>query len=253
MDLKLADKKVIIFGASKGIGKAIACAFATEKCELVLAARSKDLLSNVAQNCMDLGAKSVAIETVDVVNDDLSIFCKNLNQKYGTFDVVVHSIGTSLTSRNIFGGRKDYLESIDINALHAIELNSFLIPQMIKKHNNGRVIHVSSISAKMLRGNALYASSKAFLNAYITTAGRELAKHGICINSVMPGAVRFENSYWDIKVKANDPSVEDFLKHHQAIGRFGSPEEIASLVVFLASDKASFICGSNIEIDGGNM
>ena len=79
-------------------------------------------------------------------------------------------------------------------------MNSVLIPTMIER-GNGRVIHISSISAVMLRGNPLYASAKAFLNAYVTTVGRQLASTGVLLCSVMPGAVAFPGSYWDKFVK----------------------------------------------------
>ena len=138
------------------------------------------------------------------------------------------------------------------NAVAAIDMDSVLIPPMIKR-GSGKVIHVSSISAIMLRGNPLYASAKAFLNAYVTTVGRQLAPTGVTLCSVMPGAVAFEGSYWDKFIKEGHPRVEDYLRHHQAIDRFGTPEEVANLVVFLASEKSSFMPGANIPIDGANM
>ena len=173
-----------------------------------------------------------------------------LLEKYGVFDIVIHCVGSSLTNRDIFGS---WQEALNLNALHAIEMNSVLIPKMLENNIKGHVCHVSSISAINLRGNPTYASSKAFLNAYVVTVGRELANKGIVINGVMPGAVAFENSYWDKLSKENDPKVNDFLKHHQAINRFGTPEEIASVINFLISEEASFTSGSLVSADGGTM
>lgn len=253
MELNLKGKNVLVMGASKGIGRATAEAFASEGAKLTIVARSEDLLREVKNSCMEKGAQSVSCYPCDVTNEDMQKFGNALMEKEGVFDVVIHSIGTSLTSRNIFGGEKDWYDALRLDALHAIDMNSVLIPQMIENKIKGKVIHVSSISAEILRGNPLYASAKAYLNAYVTTAGRQLASQGICLNSVMPGAVAFENSYWDVKEKNNDPAVEEFLRQHQAIHRFGRPDEIANLIVFLASDKAEFICASNLPIDGGNM
>lgn len=253
MDLKLKSKNVLVMGASKGIGRGIAEAFAEEGTKLTLVARSADLLEEVKKTCLEKGAIDVECYSVDVTGEDMQKFGNKLMEERGVFDVVIHSIGTSLTSRNIFGGEKDWYEALRLDALHAIDMNSVLIPAMLEKEIKGKVIHVSSISAEMLRGNPLYASAKAYLNAYVTTAGRQLAPKGICLNSVMPGAVAFDNSYWDIKEKNGDPAVEEFLRQHQAIHRFGRPEEVADLVLFLASEKASFICASNIPVDGGNM
>jgi 3-oxoacyl-[acyl-carrier protein] reductase len=117
----------------------------------------------------------------------------------------------------------------------------------------GRVIHISSISAVMLRGNPLYASAKAFLNAYVTTVGRTFASSGVVISAVMPGAVAFPGSYWD-QYKVTDPvRCEDFLRHHQAANRFGTTKEIADVVLFMASEKASFMQAALVPVDGANM
>lgn len=246
-------KNVLVIGASKGIGKAIALEFAKENANVIAVARTEPLLIELEKECLELGASSFSYEAMNVTGKDSHILAKQLLDRYHHFDVIVHNVGTSLVSRNIHGGYIDYEEALRINALAAIDMNSVFIPHMIENNIKGHVIHISSISAQYLRGNPLYASSKAFLNAYVTTAGRELASKGIILNAVMPGAVAFEGSYWDKLIKEGNPKCEDYLKHHQAIGRFGRPEEIAPLVVFLASEKSSFMPGAVIDIGGGNM
>ena len=253
MNLNLNNKNILVIGASKGIGRVIALEFAKEKASIVAIARSKELLDELRKECLELGAPSFNYEVMDIVNDNRQELTKSLLDKYGHFDVVVHCVGTSLVSRNINGGYKDWEEALRVNALASLDMNSVIIPDMINNNIKGHIIHISSISAQYLRGNPLYASSKAFLNAYVTTAGRELASKGIILNAVMPGAVAFEGSYWDKLVKEGNPKCADYLRHHQAVGRFGTPEEIAPLVVFLASDKSSFMPGAVIDIGGGNM
>lgn len=253
MDLDLNNKNVLVVGASKGTGRAIALEFAKQKANVVAIARSKELLEALKKECLDLGASSFNYEVMDILDDNRQELTKSLINKYDHFDIVVHCVGTSLVSRDINGGYKDWEEALRINALASIDMNSVIIPDMIENNIKGHIIHISSISAQYLRGNPLYASSKAFLNAYVTTAGRELASKGIILNAVMPGAVAFEGSYWDKLIKDNDPKCADYLRHHQAVGRFGTPEEIAPLVVFLASDKSSFMPGAVIDIGGGNM
>ena len=105
----------------------------------------------------------------------------------------------------------------------------------------------------MLRGNPLYASAKAFLNAYVTTVGRAIASSGVVMSAVMPGAVAFPGSYWDQYQKTDIDRCEDFLKHHQAVGRFGTTKEIADMVLFLAGNQASFMQASIVPVDGANM
>lgn len=252
VDLGLENKTVLIVGASKGIGRAIANAFASEHCRIVAVARSEDLLKDLAQECLELGASSFASEAHDIMACDTRKLAERFLETYGVFQVVVHNVGGSLISRNGLGAAEDWIYALKFNALAAIDMNSVLIPPMIAQ-GKGHIVHVSSISAKMLRGNPLYASAKAFLNAYVTSVGRQIAASGVTLCSVMPGAVAFPGSYWDRFVQEGNPRVEDFLRHHQAVNRFGAPEEIANAVLFLASDKASFMQAANIPVDGGNM
>jgi 3-oxoacyl-[acyl-carrier protein] reductase len=252
MELNLKNKSVLVVGASKGIGKAIALGFAAEGSKLVIIARSKDIIEGVKKECLKVGAASCEAMVADITKEPRKV-AETCLKKFESFDVVVHCVGTSLVPRDIFGSEEDYLTALNENALASIQMNAVLIPDMISKGIKGHVVHVSSISAINLRGNPLYASSKAFLNAYVTSAGRQVAPKGICLNSVMPGAVTFPGGYWDAAIQAKEPKVQDFLSHHQAVGRFGEADEIANLVLFLASDKSSFIVASNLPIDGGAM
>ena len=252
MDLGLKNKNILIVGASKGIGRGIVKGFAQENCKIVAVARSEELLQEVKSEALENGAASFSYEVKDIMECDTTKFAEGLIGKYGVFDVVVHNVGGSLISRNHLGGAEDWNYALKFNAVAAIDMNSVLIPPMVER-GSGRVIHISSISAVMLRGNPLYASAKAFLNAYVTTVGRQLAPTGVLMCSVMPGAVAFEGSYWDKFVKEGNPRVDDFLRHHQAANRFGTPEEIANAVVFMASDKSSFMQATNIPVDGANM
>lgn len=252
MDLNLKNKKVLIVGASKGIGRGIVNGFAKENTNLVLVARTESLLQEVQKEALENGAITCTYVVEDIMKCDTKKFATELLARYEEFDVVIHNVGGSLVSRDHLAGAEEWEYALKFNALASIDMNSILIPPMIER-GYGRVIHISSISAVMLRGNPLYASAKAFLNAYVTTVGRQLAPTGVLLCSVMPGAVAFPGSYWDKFVKEGHPRVEDFLRHHQAVNRFGTPEEIANAVVFMASDKSSFMQAANIPVDGANM
>lgn len=252
MDLGLKDKKVLIVGASKGIGRGIVMGFAHENAHIVGVARTEELLKEVKEEAISEGAVSFEYEVSDIINGDCKALAQMLLEKYGLFDVIVHNVGTSLCGNNHLGASEDWIAALRTNALASIDMNSVFLPPMIER-GSGHVIHISSISAVMQRGNPLYATSKTFLNAYVTTVGRMLAPTGVVMCSVMPGAVAFEGSYWDKFIKEGHPRVQDFLRHHQAANRFGTPEEIANAVVFMASDRASFMQATNIPVDGANM
>lgn len=263
MDLKIENKNVLIVGASKGIGRAIALAFAKEGGNVTTIARDEELLKSLhCEMCEMSCGKCHTYYVRDMMIESNVEFIQNILNERGDFDIVVQNIGGSLVSRNALGTYEEWLEAWRFNAGLAIELNHKLIPPMVQ-HGWGRVIHISSISAEMLRGNPLYASAKAFLNAYVKTVGRQLADKGVVMSSVMPGAVAFEGSYWDIKSKDfNKPEsggksgveiCQDFLWHHQAANRFGTVEEIANVVLFMASEQCSFMQASCIPVDGANM
>ncbi len=252
MDLKLDKKLVLVVGASKGIGRGVVEGFAKEHCRIVAIARSEELLKQVKEEALSLGASSIQTEVHDIMKCDTKELAKKMLSQYGVFDIVIHNVGGSLVSKNYLGPAEEWEYALKFNALAAIDMNSILIPPM-EERMQGHIVHISSISAVMLRGNPLYASAKAFLNAYVTTVGRQLAPKGVFLCSVMPGAVSFPGSYWDKFVQEKHPRVEDFLRHHQASGRFGTPEEIANVVLFMASNKASFMPATNIPVDGANM
>ncbi len=252
MELGIKNKNVLIVGASKGIGRGITCAFAEEKAKIVAVARTESLMSEVKNECLKLGCPSFDYVIEDIMNCDTKKFAENLIEKYGDFDIVVHNVGGSLISRNPLGGADEWNYALKFNAVASIDMNSVLIPPMINK-KWGRVIQISSISAKMLRGNPLYASAKAFLDAYVTTVGRALAPDGVVLSSVQPGAVAFPGSYWDNYTRTDPARCEDFLRHHQAVNRFGTPKEIADVVLFMASEQASFMPAAIVPVDGANM
>ena len=252
MDLGIKDKNVLIVGASKGIGRAIAVAFAEEGARVTTIARSEDLLIELQKEINEMSKQDYKYYVSDLMKDNVNELAEAILEERGAFDIVVHNVGGSLVSRNALGTLKEWQYAWKFNAGIAIEMNNKLIPPMIEK-GWGRVVHISSISAKMLRGNPLYASSKSFLNAYVTTVGRGLASKGIVMTAVMPGAVAFPGSYWDNYTRTDLARCEDFLRHHQAVGRFGTVKEIADVVLFMASEQASFMQTALIPVDGANM
>lgn len=252
MDLGLEGRNVLIVGSSKGIGRSVALQFAGEGARVTAVARTAGLLDAVvAEMSRDSDRDHVAM-VADVMADDPAELAALWLRQRGTFDVVVHNVGGSLVSRDPLGSLDEWHHAWMFNAGAAIAMNSVLVPPMVNQ-GWGRVIHVSSISANNLRGNPLYASAKSFLNSYVTTVGRALAATGVVFNSVMPGAVAFPGSYWDEFITSDPARVDDFLRHHQAIGRFGTPQEIAGVVTFLASEQASFMQGAVVPVDGANM
>lgn len=252
MDLGIKGKNILVVGASKGIGRSIALGFAKEGGKVTTIARSEDLLIELDREMKQAVDTDHAYYVSDIMKNDANELARRLIEERGVFDIVVHNVGGSLVSRNALGTLEEWQYAWKFNAGVAIDMNNVLIKPMIDK-GWGRIIHVSSISAVMLRGNPLYASAKAFLNAYVTTVGRTIADTGVVMSAVMPGAVTFPGSYWDKYTVTDIARCEDFLRHHQAANRFGTTKEIADVVLFMASEQASFMQAALVPVDGANM
>ena len=253
MDFGIRNKRVLVAGASKGIGRACAKAFANEGGIITSIARTETLLRSLTEEIGGLETGH-AYRAADLLQEESPRrVAQELLKRYGPFDIVIHAIGSSLVgSRNPISPREEWQRAWDFNCGIAIDMNAIFVPPMQEK-KWGRIVHVSSSSAGTLRGAPLYVCAKVYLNAYSKVLGRELARDGIVVSAVMPGPVAFKGSYWDAFVKEKDPCVEDFLRHHQACNRFGTPEEIANFVVVMGSNLASFAQGALIPIDGGTM
>ena len=252
MELGLEGKNALVVGSSKGIGRSIALRLADEGARVTGVARSPELLTTLEDELVERSPMDHATIVADVMAEDAAALARSLVELRGAFDIVIHNVGGSLVSRDPLGIVDEWQQAWMFNAGSAISMNHVLLPPMVEQ-GWGRAVHISSISAVMLRGNPLYACAKAFLNAYVTTVGRSLASSGVVMTAVMPGAVTFSGSYWDTYQRTDPARCEDFLRHHQAAGRFGTTDEIANAVLFLASEQASFMQAAIVPVDGANM
>lgn len=132
MDLNLKSKKVLIVGASKGIGRGIVMGFAQEHTHIVGVARTEELLIDVKQEALNKGAASFEYEVSDIINGDCKALAQKLLDKYGLFDVIVHNVGTSLCGNNHLGASEDWIVALRTNALASIDMNSVFLPPMIE-------------------------------------------------------------------------------------------------------------------------
>ncbi len=250
MDLGITGKKVLVTGASRGLGCEIAKLFAQEGCNVGVIARDESALKKVVTELEGDGHAYYAADLLEIkqLEDALGYLEKNV----GEFDIIINNLGGSLGRYNVLSPKNDWLEMWNFNVGVAIEINNRLIPKMQAKAW-GRVVHVSSISGRHLRGNPPYALTKSCLTDYAKILGRAVAKDGVIVSSVLPGAFVFQGSYWDQAGKEEPEKLRDFLNHYQNIGRLGTPKEIAAFVVFLASAQATFAAGADVPIDGGSV
>lgn len=259
MELGIKGKKVLVTGASRGLGRVIAMQFAQEGCKVSVIARDEEALKRLVA---DMGSEKEGHSyfAIDLMKKGAPTEAVNhLIAKNGAYDIIVHNLGGTLEIRDVLSSAEDWNKVWYFNVGIPIEMNQLLVPYM-KIKGWGRIIHVSSITAEALRGCGPYGAAKAYLNAYTKILGRGLSKENIIVSAILPGAIYTEGGHWDEKTEKNKNNIEeflrkksDFLRHHQAIGRFGKSEEIAPFVLFMASEKATFAAGSLIPVEGGTM
>jgi len=253
MNLGIKGKNVVITGASQGMGLEIAKLFSKEGASVTIISSNKKKLDRafVLINKNKKGLKNYKILSDLTDNSELEI-ATNKIIKNKVPDIIIHNIGGTLGVKSSLASYQDWLRVINFNVGIAIKINNKIIPLM-KKRKKGKIVHISSISSRALRGSAPYAASKAFLDAYVQTLARDLATSGVVVSAVLPGAIYAKGGHWDNVKKNNPKKMRDFLRHHHAIGRLGRAKEIAPWVLFLCSSYSTFSVGTLINVDEGTM
>ena len=245
MDLGLKGKGVIVTGASKGIGRAIALAFADEGANLAICARGKEGLESIAA---ELRTKGVQVHAARCDVGDaaaLDAFLDASHAALGRVDVLVNN-----PSAMAFGDdHQSWQSSFDIDLMAGVRAAQKVIPWMAE-NGAGSIIHISSISGRMVGTPAAYSAMKAAQINHAKTLAVTLAPQRIRVNAVLPGSIFFDGGVWDVTKAQNRPFYDAILAGIPS-GRMGTPEEVANAVVFLGSEKASWITGAVLDVDGG--
>jgi len=242
MDLGLAGSRVLVTGGSRGIGAAIAEAFVAEGCHVTICARSADALEETRQR---LGPDRVQAVAADVRDADAVRALVLGEVEGGGLDVVV----ANATANAEGAADAEYAESFAVDLMQSVRLAT-----EIREAQPGRaftMVCLGSIDA--LTGatpHHAYSVMKAALLAWSQNAAAAFGREGIRVNAVCPGAILFDGGWWD-RVRHDEP--EEFAAHVDRIpgGRMGSPEEVAAVVLFLASPQASWVNGATVLVDGG--
>jgi len=249
MDLGLRGKVAMVSGASRGIGRAIALGLAAEGCRLSLCARGQEGLDQVARGVQSQGAEALTL-SVDVTSEgDARRWVEETRGRFGQVDVLVNNVGGSRPGGNLAASGEDWRGGFALNFFSSLDLCRLVVPLM-REQGRGCVINIASIYGREWGGPMTYNAAKAAIISLSKEMARELAPQGIRVNSVAPGSILFPGGSWERRQKENPEAIAAFVKAELPFGRFGTPEEVADVVVFLASDRARWVSGASINVDG---
>jgi len=249
MDLGLANKVAMVSGASRGIGRAIALGLAAEGCRLSLCARGKEQLDKTAQEGAERG-NDVLATALDVTQEaEARNWVEETQQRFGGVDILINNVGGSRPGGNLDASRSDWQAGFVLNFFSALDLCRLVVPAM-QERQRGCVINITSIYGREWGGPMTYNAAKAAMISLSKEMARELAPQGIRVNSVAPGSILFPGGSWERRQKDNPEGIAAFVKAELPAGRFGKPEEVADVVVFLASERANWVSGACLTVDG---
>ncbi|WP_106498258.1 SDR family NAD(P)-dependent oxidoreductase [Lentibacillus sp. Marseille-P4043] len=245
MDLNLKGKKVLITGGSRGIGKGIAKAFLDEGAHVGIAARNnKELLR--AKKELDVQIYQSDLSKYENREQLISEFIYDFNR----IDVLVNNMGASHGNRVLDTTPNVFTEAMELNYIAAVHLCQLSSKHMID-NEKGVIINISSIYGKEAGGLPSYNASKAALISFTKAFSSEVIQHNIRVVGIAPGAIYHPNEVWKHRLEQDSNFLKNYARDKIPAGRLGKTEEIGNVAVFLASDKASWIVGSTITVDGG--
>jgi len=257
MDLGIRDRVALVAASSQGLGKAVAWGLAREGARLALCARTQSVLDAAAGEIRRDTAVDVIARAVDVTcHDEVRRFVAEVADRFGRLDICVANAGGPPSKSFADTAIGDWQAAASLNLMSTVYLAKETLPLM-QRQRWGRFIAITSVAVKQpLPGLVLSNSLRSAVSGLIKTLANEYGRDGILVNNVCPGytatARLGELSH---KLAANegvDPAtIEQRWADQTAIGRLGAPEELAALVVFLASERAGYITGSSIAVDGG--
>jgi 3-oxoacyl-[acyl-carrier protein] reductase len=242
LDLGLAGKKALVTGATRGIGLAIARALAAEGARVAVAARTRKDVERVAE---ELGGVAVA---ADLTTAD---GCREAIEAWGgEVEVLVNNLGLRAGSSWQDTNVPELEAAMAGNLYPATRLSLAALPAM-RKAGWGRIVVVSSLFGREAGGAPAYNAAKVAEISFTTSLAREVARDGVTVNSVAPGSILFEGGSWHRRLQADPETTRAFVEREIPLGRFGTPEEVASVVTYLCSVPASLVNGACWAVDGG--
>jgi 3-oxoacyl-[acyl-carrier protein] reductase len=248
MDLGLEGRSAIVTGGSRGIGLSIAEALAAEGARVTICARNEDRLAEAAKRVTAAGADVLTVACDVTSREDCERLIEAAAERFGGIDILVNNAGASVRGDDLDAVWRD---SFELNTLASVRLMELAKPYLAEAEGGGAVVNISSIFGRESGGSPQYNATKSAQLAMGKVYALDWAQQGVRVNTIAPGSIAFPGGSWGQRLEDDPKAMAAFIEANIAGGRFGKPEEVAAVVAFVVSPRASWLLGATINVDGG--
>ena len=245
VDLGIAGKVALVTAGTRGIGLGIAQALAREGVRVAVAARTESDVNRTAASLNGVGV------VADLLTEDgCRRAVEETEKALGPVEILVNNLGLRAGSSWSDTGPKELEAAFSGNVSVSVRMTQLVLPGMLLR-GWGRIVAITSVWGRETGGAPAYNAAKAAEISFVKSLAKEVAAKGVTVNAVAPGSILWKGGGWDRRQQADPKGMEDFVRQEMPLGRFGTVDEVASVVTFVCSQQASLVNGAVIAVDGG--